>query len=93
MSDIVDLVFFKYKLNISKFKTNEDIKNYLIENIGNENISELLYMLLLSITSLKLEYVPKVPEEDLDNIVKTIILISLYICNKDKNERDDKTDS
>jgi hypothetical protein len=93
MSDVVDLVFFKYKLNISKFKTNEDIKKYLIDKIGDESIIELLYMLLLSLTSLKLEYVPKVPEEDLDNIVKTIILVSLYVCNKDKNERNSKTDS
>jgi hypothetical protein len=93
MSDIVDLIFFKYKLNISKFNKNEDIKNYLNNKIDDKNIVDLLYMLLLSTTSLKLEYVQKIPEEDLDNIVKTIILVSLYICNKDKNERNSKTDS
>jgi hypothetical protein len=93
MSDIVDLIFFKYKLNISKFNKNEDIKNYLNNKIDDKNIVDLLYMLLLSTTFLKLEYVQKIPEEDLDNIVKTIILVSLYICNKDKNERNSKTDS
>jgi hypothetical protein len=93
MTDVVDLIFFKYKLNVIKFNTNEEIRDYLTDMIGDENIVDLLNVLILSITSLKLEYVKTVPEEDLEHVLRMIILISLYICNKDKNERDDKTDS
>ncbi len=93
MTDVVDLIFFKYKLNVIKFNTNEEIRDYLTDTIGDENIADLLNVLILSITSLKLEYVKTVPEEDLEHVLRMIILISLYICNKDKNERNSKTDS
>jgi hypothetical protein len=93
MTDVVDLIFFKYKLNVIKFNTNEEIRDYLTDMIGDENIVDLLNVLILSITSLKLEYVKTVPEEDLEHVLRMIILISLYICNKDKNERNSKTDS
>jgi hypothetical protein len=86
-------VFFKYNLNISNFETNEDIKNYLIQNIEDETIVNSLIMLLLSSTSLDMEYVKEVPEEDIEHVLREIILISLYICKKDRNERNSKTDS
>jgi hypothetical protein len=93
ISNVIDVVFFKYKLNISNFETNEDIKNYLIQNIEDETIVNSLIMLLLSNTSLDMEYVKEVPEEDIEHVLREIILISLYICKKDRNERNSKTDS
>jgi len=50
-------------------------------------------VLLLSSVSLEMEYVKKISEEDLEHTLRTIILISLYICNKDKNEKNGTTDS
>jgi hypothetical protein len=93
ISNVIDVVFFKYNLNISNFETNEDIKNYLIQNIEDETIVNSLIMLLLSSTSLDMEYVKEVPEEDIEHVLREIILISLYICKKDRNERNSKTDS
>jgi hypothetical protein len=93
ISNVIDVVFFKYNLNISNFETNEDIKNYLIQNIEDETIVNSLIMLLLSNTSLDMEYVKEVPEEDIEHVLREIILISLYICKKDRNERNSKTDS
>jgi hypothetical protein len=93
ISNIIDLIFFKYKLNINNFETNEEIKEYLMTQIEDEDIVNFLNLLLLCNTSLETGYVKKVPEEDLEHVLRMIILVSLYICNKDNDERDCKTDS
>jgi len=86
ISNITDLIFLKYDLNIDNFNSNEEIKEYLLKVIKDENIVNALILLLLSNTSLEFKYIDKVPDEDLEHVLRTILLISIYICKRDKNE-------
>jgi len=86
ISNITDLIFLKYDLNIDNFNSNEEIKEYLLKVIKDENIVNALILLLLSNTSLEFKYIDKVPDEDLEHVLRTILLISIYICKRDKDE-------
>ena len=79
ISNIIDLIFIKYNLDISKFNTNEEIKAYLIEKIKDEKIVDALILLLLADTTLSNRYIDKIPEPDFETILRTIISIAIYI--------------
>jgi tetratricopeptide (TPR) repeat protein len=95
ISNVIDMVFFKYGLNISIYNSNEEIKKYLLEKIKDERIVNLLVLLLLADTSLSEKNIDSIPEEEFENIISSIILISIYICkSEEKNSgKDSKTDS
>jgi hypothetical protein len=80
ISNVIDLVFLKYKLNITEFATNEEIKEYLMSKIGDEKIVNLLVLLLLADTSLNNKDIENIPEEEFEHIISSIILVSIYIC-------------
>jgi len=80
ISNVIDIVFLKYNLNISTFNTNEEIKSYLLNKIGDDRVVDLLILLLLADTSLSSKDVESIPEEEFENIISSIILISIYIC-------------
>ena len=84
ISNVVDLIFMKYELDINNFETNEAIKEYLLEKIKDEKIVDLLVLLLLADTTLSFKEVEEIPEEEVENIIRTIILISIYICKGEK---------
>jgi len=84
ISNVIDLIFVKYHLNITYFNTNEEIKNYFLETIKDERIVNLLVLLLLADTSLSNKEVEDIPEEEFENIISSIILISIYICKGEK---------
>ena len=79
ISNVLDVVFIKYKLDISQFKTNEEIKNYLFERFKNENIVNSLMLLLLADTSLSEEYVKNISYEEFENLITNLILLVIYI--------------
>ena len=93
LSDILDLIFIKYAIKITDVIVSEDVKEYLMNKINDKDIVDLLNVLLLSNNSLEMGYLKKVSHEDLENILRTIMLISLHICKKDENERNSKTNS
>jgi len=84
ISNVIDLVFLKYHLNITNFNTNEEIKDYLLKKINDEKIVNLLVLLLLADTTLSNKDIEDIPEEEFENIISTIILISIYICKGKK---------
>ena len=84
ISNVIDLIFFKYHLNITNFNTNEEIKDYLLKKINDEKIVNLLVLLLLADTTLSNKDIENIPEEEFENIISTIILISIYICKGEK---------
>ena len=85
ISNVIDIVFLEYYLDISNFNTNEEIKKYLLEKIKNEKIVNFLVLLLLADTTLTNRDLESIPEDEFENILTAIILISIYICK----ERDD----
>ena len=76
ISNIIDLIFIKYNLNIISFNTNEEIKD--------EKVVNLLVLLLLADTTLSNKDIEDIPEEEFEHIISTIILISIYICKGEK---------
>ena len=84
ISNFIDLIFVKYHLNITNFNTNEEIRKYLTEKIGDENIVNLLVLLLLADTTLSNKDIEDIPEEEFENIISSMILISIYICKGNK---------
>ncbi len=84
ISNVIDLIFFKYHLNIINFNTNEEIKDYLLKKIKDEKIVNLLVLLLLADTTLSNKDIEDIPEEEFEHIISTIILISIYICKGEK---------
>jgi len=84
ISNIIDLIFLKYHLNITHFNSNEEIKKYLLEEIKDEKIVNLLVLLLLADTTLSNKNIKEIPEDEFENIISTIILISIYICKGKK---------
>lgn len=84
ISNIIDLIFIKYHLNIISFNTNEEIKDYLLKEIKDEKVVNLLVLLLLADTTLSNKDIENIPEEEFENIISTIILISIYICKGEK---------
>ena len=84
ISNVIDLIFMKYHLNITEFRTNQEIKNYLNSKIGDEKVANLLVLLLLADTSLTNKDIEHIPEEEFENIISSIILISIYICKGNK---------
>jgi tetratricopeptide (TPR) repeat protein len=86
ISNVIDMVFFRYGLNISEYNSNEEIKNYLLEQIKDERIVNLLILLLLADTSLGEKNIEFIPEEEFENIISSIILISIYICKSEEKK-------
>ena len=86
ISNVIDMVFFKYGLNISIYNSNEEIKKYLLEKIKDERIVNLLVLLLLADTSLSEKNIDSIPEEEFENIISSIILISIYICKSEEKK-------
>jgi len=84
ISNVIDLVFMKYHLNIMPFNKNEEIKAYLLKEIKDEKIVDLLVLLLLADTSLSNKDVEHIPEEEFERIISAIILIAVYICKGEK---------
>jgi len=84
ISNFIDLIFVKYQLNITNFNTNEEIKNYLMTKIQDEKIVNLLVLLLLADTTLSNKDIEDIPEEEFENIISSMILISIYICKGKK---------
>jgi hypothetical protein len=87
ISKIVDMVFDRFELNIASFQTNEEIKAYLLSKIKDEKIVNLFVVLLLAYTSLSEGMVEHIPKDEVENVVRVLILTSLYLCNyKESNE-------
>ena len=84
ISNVIDIIFIKYHLNITNFNTNEEIREYLLSQIKDERIVNILVMLLLADTTLTNKDLDDIPEEEFENIITNIILISLYICKGNK---------
>jgi hypothetical protein len=84
ISNVIDIIFVKYHLNITPFNSNEEIKKYLLSKIKDERIVDLLVLLLLADTSLTNKEVANIPEEEFEHIISSIILISIYICKGEK---------
>jgi len=84
ISNVIDMIFIKYHLNITNFNRNEEIRKYLLEEIKDERIVNLLILLLLADTSLSNKNIENIPEEEFENIISSIILISIYICKGEK---------
>jgi len=84
ISNVIDLIFMKYKLNITQFNKNEEIKEYLLKEIKDEKIVDLLVLLLLADTSLDNKNLDHIPEEEFERIISSIILIAIYICKGEK---------
>jgi len=87
LSDILDVIFIKYGLDIEKMNESEDLKTYLMNKIGDRDVVDLLNVLLLSNNSLEMGYLKEVSGEDLENILRTMMLVSLHICKKDEDAR------
>jgi hypothetical protein len=68
ISNVIDIVFLKYHLDISNFNTNEEIKKYLLEKIKNEKIVNFLILLLLADTTLTNRDLESIPEDEFENI-------------------------
>jgi len=84
ISNVIDIIFIKYHLNIIDFNTNEEIKKYLLSKIKDEKVVNILVMLLLADTTLTNKDLEDVPEEEFENIITNIMLIALYICKGNK---------
>jgi len=84
ISNVIDLIFLKYRLNITKFNTNEEIKEYLLKTIKDEKVVNLLVLLLLADTTLTNKDIEHIPEEEFEHIISSIILIAIYICKGKK---------
>ena len=84
ISNVIDVIFMRYQLNITDFNTNQEIKHYLNKQIQDEKIVNLLILLLLADTSLTNKDIDDIPEEEFENIISSIILISIYICKGTK---------
>ena len=84
ISNVIDLIFLKYHLNIIEFNTNEEIKAYLLQKIKDEKVVDLLVLLLLADTTLSNKDIEDIPEEEFEHIISSIILISIYICKGKK---------
>jgi len=80
ISNVIDLIFIKYNLNISELNTNDEIRRYLMKKIEDDKIVNLLVLLLLADTTLTNQDIETIPEEEFENIISSIILISIYIC-------------
>jgi len=84
ISNVIDMIFIKFSLNITPFHSNEEIKQYLLEQLKDERIVNLLILLLLADTNLTHKEIEDIPEEEFENIISSIILISIYICKGEK---------
>jgi len=84
ISNVIDIIFIKYHLNITPFNSNEEIKKYFKTKIKDERIVDLLVLLLLADTSLSNKDIEDIPEEEFEHIISSIILISIYICKGEK---------
>ena len=71
-------------MNITNFNTNEEIREYLLNQIKDERVVNILVMLLLADTTLTNKDLEDIPEEEFENIITNIILIALYICKGNK---------
>jgi len=80
ISNVIDLIFIKYHLNIVDLSNDEEIRQYLISKLKNEKIVDILMFLLIEDTKLANKEITKVSEEEFKMVIKNIILISLYIC-------------
>jgi len=87
ISNVIDMIFFKYSLNISNYNSNEEIKKYLFKKIKDEKIVNLLVLLLLADTTLGEKNIENIPEEEFENIISSIILISIYVCKSEVNSK------
>jgi ribonucleotide reductase beta subunit family protein with ferritin-like domain len=79
VSNILDVIFLKYRLDISHVRSNEEVKEYLFEKFKDERIVNSLMLILLADTSLSEEYVKNISHEEFENLITNIILLVIYI--------------
>lgn len=79
LSNILDVIFLKYRIDISQSKNNEDVRNYLVEKFKNEKIVNSMMMLLLADTSISEEYVKNISYEEFENLLTNMILLVIYM--------------
>lgn len=86
ISNILDVIFVQYHLDIMNFKTNEEIRIYLMKKFNDDKVVNFLMIVLLADTSLTEEYVKSIDMEEFEHLLVNVILLVIYLCKGSTRE-------